>query len=1284
MIDNDVVAKGLADLASRNIKLWSENGKIKYRAAAGVMTQEDVDFLKANRDAVIEYLMNDDAVVIADPERQYEPFGMTEIQQAYILGRNPAFYLGGCACHIYLELEYNSLDPQKAEFAWNRVINRHPMLRAVMSTDGTQRISEHVPEYKIRVVDCGANAAAERANIKSSLDHLVYDTEKWPLFTLLISRGDSKDILHISIEFVTADWSSIWTALSEFEKYYFDSETQLPMLDVTFRDYLTAEKKLRQGSKYWRDREYWMSRIDELPPAPELPIEDTNPPARFERHQFSLTKTQWDNLCRYAGKYGVTPTSAVMTAYGMTLARWSKNKKFCLNLSILNRLALHPRISDIVGDFTASSILQMEHIAKKSFRELSELTMRQLFDDLDHRLFGGVSLLRELRKRRGDALMPYVFTGAIGLIPTEKSRLVGKLNENGISQTAQVYVDCQAMDTADGLNINLDMRVGVFPERVADDLCETLKRLLCELSESEEYWTKPFYIELPAWQRDVMTAVNSTSGNNALNLLHEQTIKRLCESPERFAVADCNGCWTRGELYKRVVSIAALLGERGIGKNDLVGVAIPKSRWQLAACLGILTAGAAYVPLDVKGAPKRAQTILERVSANCVLSISGIPFLTTPTDWIEVDTLPCDERDIDIDCFVNKPDDLAYIIFTSGSTGEPKGVAVSHGAAANTIADVNRLFSVNENDRVFNISQLNFDLSVYDLFGVIAQGGGVIIPDAEQYKNPAHWEEMMNRYKATIWNSVPALMQLYTIYRSYNSTAPIPGLRLIMLSGDWIPPELPTKLSSLFMNSKTISLGGATEGGIWSIYHECDSSYDSMPEWKSIPYGKPLANQGFMIMDSMMQNCPVWVEGELYITGDSLADGYWGETELTRNSFVSINGCRAYRTGDMGRYHPDGNIEFMGRRDSQVKLRGHRIELGEIESVMKQRLKFGDVCCIVYEHDGEKQLAALIADKERIDDDTLSNGLSEWLPDYMIPKAFAYCDAIPLTANGKVDRTAVIKLVETSVNERKSDNVSDFSELSDTQRAVIDIMKGLLNRDKLGVNDDFYEAGANSLLLARAAGQLNQNICRDIPFDTYLVTLLNSPNARGIAELIDSYKNSDSKDETTGNTTPVISETRSDTAYCGNGELMYVVFAEGLDDAIIQYCKNSGSGYILVYNTEKISDTVERALAANAERICFIAADCLLSDCLRAASMAALMGADPDVKLIESERDADLLLDTPYYGDISYALTISDMSDNTELIDMLETVCLGDIRISCCKDRDELVKFITGDIDENK
>ena len=374
----------------------------------------------------------------------------------------------------------------------------------------------------------------------------------------------------------------------------------------------------------------------------------------------------------------------------------------------------------------------------------------------------------------------------------------------------------------------------------------------------------------------------------------------------------------------------------------------------------------------------------------------------------------------------------------------------------------------------------------------------------------------------------------------------------------------------------------------------------------------------------------------------------------------------------------------MGRRDSQVKLRGHRIELGEIESVMKQRLNFGDVCCIVYEHDGEKQLAALIADKERIDDDTLSNGLSEWLPDYMIPKAFAYCDAIPLTANGKVDRTAVIKLVETSVNERKSDNVSDFSELSDTQRAVIDIMKGLLNRDKLGVNDDFYEAGANSLLLARAAGQLNQNICRDIPFDTYLVTLLNSPNARGIAELIDSYKNSDSKDETTDNTTPVISENRSDTAYCGNGELMYVIFAEGLDDAIIQYCKNSGSGYILVYNTEKISDTVERALAANAERIRFIAADCLLSDCLRAASMAALKGADPDVKLIESERDADLLLDTPYYGDISYALTISDMSDNTELIDMLETVCLGDIRISCCKDRDELVKFITGDIDENK
>lgn len=1277
---NESIAKVVAELSAKHIRLWTEDGKLRFKAPAGMLNAEEKNYLKEHKQEIIEYLMNDTLTFEVDEEHKYESFGMTEIQQAYVLGRNPAFAYGGTACHIYMELEYDSLDPERVQCVWNQLISRHPMLRAVMSVEGYQRIMPEAPLFEVRTVDCtGNDSSKQRKAIKNELDHKIYQPEQWPLYTVVVSKGIKQDILHFSIEFVTADWASIWTVLSEFETLYFQPDTVLPKIDLTFRDYLIAEKKLRQGSRYYRDREYWLNRIDSLPSAPELPIlpeQDNSIPVKFERNQFSVPKEKWDKFCELARLSGTTPASAVMTAYGLAIGRWSRNKKFCLNLSILNRLPLHPQVDSVVGDFTASSLLEMEYKENSSFKELVTQIGRQLFDDLDHRLFTGVNVLRELQKSRGNILMPYVFTGAIGLISTDKSKLHGKMNNNGISQTPQVFMDCQAMDTENGLNINIDSRAGVFPEGMVSDICNTLEKLLLSLSESKEAWLKkPVDIALPAWQNKVFEAVNQTAKEQRTYLLHEKIMEQLEKNPNAFAVADAETSWTCAELYEKVKCITAALQKINIGRGDFVAVSMPKSRWQLAACLGILCAGSAYVPVDMQNAPKRAETVLSKVNAKCVVILSESKSNITYPDEITLISADKPESEPCGSLVGNPagtlPQDIAYIIFTSGSTGEPKGVAVSHSAAVNTIEAINRLFSVGENDRIFNLSQLNFDLSVYDMFGVIGEGGGVVIPDSEQYKNPSHWTDMMQKYNVTLWNSVPALMQLLVIYQSYQEQKINCPLRTVLLSGDWIPTEQPDKLKELFPSVRVVSLGGATEGGIWSIYHEYQADYDKQPEWKSIPYGKPLPNQGFMILDSMGLPCPVWVQGELYITGASLASCYWGEKELTEKAFIEVNGIKAYKTGDTGRYHADGTIEFMGRLDNQVKVNGHRIELGEIESVIRKQFSVKDVVCTVEEVGNEKLLIAVLASANTIDKETFSEELKQWVPHYMVPSILITADEIPLTANGKIDHKTLKNMIRTASEQNQSTN-KENSLMTETEKLVGQILCEAIGCETLGADEDFYEAGANSLILARAAGQLNQKLERSIPFDTYLVTMLNEPNVHALAKMIDSSRTQDGEEKTTATEQLKLSWNR-----CESEDLTVVFTEQLLETAYRLYHEDKKRSYVFVPNGFPTEQLAEALLKENTEHIRFIASDAVAGDCLKIASAVMEQGIVPElIALLETETESEISVDVPYMGDIMFGLTISSMDSQDEITEILGEYCMGIINVCDCQTEEKLIAFL--------
>ncbi len=364
-----------------------------------------------------------------------------------------------------------------------------------------------------------------------------------------------------------------------------------------------------------------------------------------------------------------------------------------------------------------------------------------------------------------------------------------------------------------------------------------------------------------------------------------------------------------------------------------------------------------------------------------------------------------------VDC---DPDDVAYVIYTSGSTGRPKGVVIAHKSATNTILDINQKFNITEKDRIIGLSSMCFDLSVYDIFGALSVGATLImVPDQRDVLNIT---DVIQKHQITFWNSVPAIMDM--LVENLRSDFLNDSLRLVLLSGDWIPLKLPEKIKTYFSNAEVISLGGATEGTVWSIYYPIKEVRE---DWKSIPYGRPLGNQKYYVLNAQRKLCPMGVPGELYIGGLGVALGYCNDEKKTKNSFINHPDLRyLYRTGDYGVMRRDGYIDFLGRQDRQVKIRGYRIEIEEIESnLIKHAAVEKAIVVDRTDKNNQKYLSCYIVANRNLTVSELRDYLSNKLPEYMIPSYFIQLEKMPLTSNGKIDRKSLPEPDESLLYDRR-------------------------------------------------------------------------------------------------------------------------------------------------------------------------------------------------------------------------------------------------------------------------
>ncbi|WP_060117454.1 non-ribosomal peptide synthetase [Burkholderia ubonensis] len=515
-------------------------------------------------------------------------------------------------------------------------------------------------------------------------------------------------------------------------------------------------------------------------------------------------------------------------------------------------------------------------------------------------------------------------------------------------------------------------------------------------------------------------------------------------------------------------TFAAVLRDAGVRRGALVAVLLDDPFEYARAVLAVALSGAAYLPLDSDWPPLRLQAVLERAAPDLLI----VDAVSSDATGIRKFAWPPHERPgAESDALRTgdtcSPDDLAYVIYTSGSTGVPKGVAMTHGAAINTILDVNRRIGLGAGDAVYAISSFAFDLSVYDLFGALAAGAKVVLPRHGDRLSPPAWRRDLRESCVTVWNSVPALAQMLV---EREEDVPKQSLRCVLLSGDRIPVALPDRLRRAFSPEHMLGLGGATEAGIWSIACSIDGPTDG---WRSIPYGEPLAGQRFVVLDLDGQRCPRGVPGELHIAGTGLAQGYWRAPEDTARAFF-VHGpgaARLYRTGDAGFCRADGVFEILGRLDNRIKLHGYRIEPGEIEAALRQHPGVTDALAWV---DGDGAHARLVAAVCTPDGETpasLSSWLAERLPASMRPARCASVPRWPLTPNGKIDMGAL------RTTERASTCApSAQPTVTPREASLLMLWRELLDVDAsqpLGVHDDFFDVGGHSLLAVRMLERLS-------------------------------------------------------------------------------------------------------------------------------------------------------------------------------------------------------------------
>ena len=872
-------------------------------------------------------------------------FALTDVQYSYLIGRENDQILGGVGCHAYLEIDGENIKEDRLKDAWNKLQYRHPMLRAKFTKDGQQVILDKPYSEEIEVFDLSGldeeMLHSKLLEIREQKSHRKLNINEGQVAGIALAKfADEKSKIFFDVDLLVSDVMSMSIMIRELAELY--SGVEFNKLDAyTFKDYM--QNGISESINKL-DKEFWEQKINSFEiERPNLPLKkqpEQIKETKFTRRKKIIKKDEWEAIKNIAASYQSTPSMVLLTAYAIVLERWCNQDKFFINIPLFNRDLENENLKEMVADFTNILLVEHETIDDARFLDTLKRINKTFLENVSHSAYSGVQVQRDISKNQGTSvnIAPVVFACNIDYpLETEISRNnLGKVSHM-ISQTPGVWLDFQTYIIDGNLIICWDAVDELFPNNLLDDMMESLYELVVSLTQKIN-WEKKVDV-LPNSQKSIRK--QDIDGILPLKYPNETLyggfLRNVKQNPDKVAIIDSETKEqiTYHKLYEISLKIADYLNKNGVEKGDYVGITLPRGSRQIYAIFGILFSGAAYVSIGIAQPNDRRNKIYDQIGIKHIVSdektVMDCSLDKNEVKIIDLDTSMENESKLEQPVKIS-PYDSAYIIMTSGTTGIPKGVEIMHTSAINTCIDLNEKYKVNAEDTILMVSAIDFDLSVYDIFGMLCAGGTVVTTNEENYRDPDEWLNLVDEYNVTIWDSVPILFDMIvTMAEGKNRKLPF---RVVMLSGDWIAINLPERFYYISKNDDSIvvAMGGATEASIWSNYLNVPRVIPK--DWISIPYGRALKNQVYRVVDKFGRICPDYVKGELLIGGVGVAKCYHGDEELTRKKYFEKDGLKWYRTGDNGRIWSDGTIEFLGRKDTQVKVKGHRIELGEIENAL--------------------------------------------------------------------------------------------------------------------------------------------------------------------------------------------------------------------------------------------------------------------------------------------------------------------------------------------------------------
>ncbi|HET8774523.1 MAG TPA: amino acid adenylation domain-containing protein, partial [Thermoanaerobaculia bacterium] len=1001
---------------------------------------------------------------------------------------------------------HGAVDADELDRAFNTIIARHETLRTVFPSDegrASQRILDRV-DFRLERIACADEETAR--NLCRADAATPFDLTSGPLLRgKLIRLEDREHILMLNVHHIVHDGWSLGVLIRELGAIL--SGQELPALPIQYADYSIWQRQwLEEGGVLERQLAYWQKQLAGVPESLDLPADYPRPRVRSfagATRAFALDAQLTAGLQRIADEQGGTLYMVLLAAFKVLLHRYTGQHDICVGSPIANRN--HGETEGLIGMFANTLALRSQVDGDESFAALVQRVKATCLEAYEHQDAPFEKIVDRVSPQRNMALTPlfqimFVLNAEMGEAPDE--RIQPYRLDAGISK---FDLTAELAETAGGLAGAFRYSTALYKPQTIDRMVEHFIALCRAVVDAPAAAIGALDYLSESEQRQLLAGFNdSVAAYPADKCLPQLFAEQAAMHPARTAVVFGSEQLTYQELDARSRALALHLQSRGVGAGKLVGISMERSLDMVVALLGILRAGGAYVPLDPDYPAELLQHMLTDAAPAVVLTqerfLGALPdssasLLALDREWLDCERHVTEQHGSDKPLTPVGPEQLAYVIYTSGSTGLPKGVMIEHGSLTNYLAWVTGFLAGEGVETLPVVTNLSFDASLKQIFGPLVTGGTVVLTKGVA-SDPEGLLDVLESANGAGLNCVPSLWRMLLEVIERRPSGNIRNLRGLLLGGEEIPRELIRRSLRVIPELKIANLYGPTEATANATFARQISDGD-------VSIGRPVANTQIYILDAHRRPVPVGVAGEIYIGGVGVARGYLNRPELTAERFIadpfsSNADGRLYKTGDLGRWRVDGNVEYLGRNDQQVKLRGYRIELGEIETQLAKHPRVQEAVVIAREDEpGEKRLVAYVTGQalgvEQLDVEELRAHLSASVPQYMVPAAFVQLEAMPLTPTKKIDRKALPKPEAQAYATKEYEPPQ--GEIEETLAAI---WQEILHVERVGRNDDFFELGGHSLSAVQLMAKINRRFEQLLP----LSVMFTAPHVAALAKVI--------------------------------------------------------------------------------------------------------------------------------------------------------------------------------------